>query len=458
MLGFGWLTLRQAQAALKAGRLDEAQRLLEQTAARGHRRTGELLVQLARALCERGERQLQQDDTESAWRDLLRAEQLQTNERASERLRQALTRMGLAQVRALLQTGEVTRAHQLLGVLRDRMVRTTELQLLEEATRNWLNAQDLAERGEFAPAVQIVERLQRLLLGPSAPLEKFYQSLAQRQKDFARLLGRLHEASQEGRWREVVEVAELVLAAAPQHAEARRARARAWKGVEPLTVAHRPTDRPSAPPPPAVAALDGPPQRFCLWVDGVGGYLVCLGGRLSLGQATADTAVDVPLLADVSRLHATLSRDDEGGYLLEASRPVLVNSQPAVRAVLRDGDRITLGTSCQLQFRQAVPLSGSARLDVVSGHRLGLGVDGVLLMGDTIVLGATSQAHVAVPDLRHDLVLFRSKDALGVRHPGAFTVNGEQHSNRAVLCGNAVVSGDDFSLSVEGVSERAGRG
>ena len=62
MFGFAWLALRQAQEALKNGRLEEAQRLLTQTSAQGHRRTGELLVHLARGYAERGERQLRLDD------------------------------------------------------------------------------------------------------------------------------------------------------------------------------------------------------------------------------------------------------------------------------------------------------------------------------------------------------------------------------------------------------------
>src|SRR5438270_5067591 len=78
MLGFAWLALRQAQEALRTGRLEEAHRLLNQSAAQGHRRTGELLVGLARGYVARGERRLKHDDAEGAWRDLLQAEQLQT--------------------------------------------------------------------------------------------------------------------------------------------------------------------------------------------------------------------------------------------------------------------------------------------------------------------------------------------------------------------------------------------
>src|SRR4051794_1233012 len=102
MFGFTWLTLRQAQEALKTGRLEEALRLLEQPAARSHRRAGELLVGVARALAERGERRLQGDDAEGAWRDLLQAEALCSTEKGCARLRQALAGLGIAELRAVL--------------------------------------------------------------------------------------------------------------------------------------------------------------------------------------------------------------------------------------------------------------------------------------------------------------------------------------------------------------------
>ncbi len=123
-----------------------------------------------------------------------------------------------------------------------------------------------------------------------------------------------------------------------------------------------------------------------MWIDGVGGYLVCLGSRLTFGQAILDAHVDVPLVADVSRLHASLTRDAEG-YVLEAVRPIQVNGQNLTRTLLQTGDRVTLGASCQFQFRLPVPISTTARLDLVSGHRLPLSVDAILLMADTLVLG-----------------------------------------------------------------------
>src|SRR5262249_55673160 len=257
--------------------------------------------------------------------------------------------------------------------------------------------------------------------GPSGPLEQYRQTLQERQLRFAEELGRLHEAADARNWREVLELAEQVLALAPQHAEARKARARAWQAVEPIKAAFRQSTggEPDAAPP-----GEETPQRFFLWIDGVGGYLVCLGTTVTLGHASPDTHVDVPLAADVSRLHATVMRDAEGGYLLEASRTVQVNGQPATKVVLKPGDRITLGTSCQLLYQRPVSVSNAARLDLVSGPRVLPGVDGVLLMADNLVLGPGVQGHVPMPDLVKPIVLFRTRDGLGVRHAAGLTVDG----------------------------------
>jgi hypothetical protein len=449
MFGFAWLTLRQAGDALQTGRLEEAQRLLGQASVRGHRKAGPLMGRLARTLAERGERRLAQDDAEGAWADLLQAEHLQTGEKATERLRQSLTRLGIVQVRALLQSGDLRRSDEAVARLRERGVRSAELQLLEDAVKGWLRARDLADRGEFALALESIENLRRLVLGPVRLLEEFAADLHRRQQEFAGLVARLHEAVAESRWPEAVEAAERVLALAPQHAEARKARGRAWKAIEPATVAMRPPAEVNGhgvdPDDTTPGAL---PARLLMWVDGVGGYLVCLGKRLTFGQAFLDPHADVPLVADVSRMHATLSRDSEG-YVLEAVRPVQVNGKATTRALLRPGDRVTLGASCQFQFHQPVPVSASARIDLVSGHRLPVAVDAVLLMADTLVLDRGPQAHVSVPDLKSPVVLYRHKDGLGLRHPGRLNVNGQRAGERVVLSARSAVSAEDIAFALE---------
>jgi tetratricopeptide (TPR) repeat protein len=455
MFGFAWLALRQADEAIRNGRLEEAQQLLNQSAAQGHRRRGPLLAQLARAFVERGERQLRSDDVEAAWRDLLQGEQLQTSEPGSDKLRQNLTRLAVAEVRALVGAGDVSRAEIAIAKARGRGVRGPELDVLDEAVKRWLQARELSERGEFGAALEMFGRARRLLPAAGA-LDSYRQNLEQHQQAIAGLLVRLHEATEGARWGEVIEIAEQVLAVAPHHAEARRVRGQAWKAVQPVTVAMQPTLAATATSAPnSAVGAGGPAPRYLLWIDGIGGYLICLGSRLTLGQAVPDSRVDIPLVADVSRLHATLSREGEG-YLLEAVRPIQVNGQQVSSALLRADDRVTLGASCQLVFRQPVPVSLSARLDLVSGHRLPLAVDSVLLMADTLLLGMGSQTHVSIPGLQQPIVLFRNKETLGLRHTGALTINGHQSSGRCLLETRTTVQGDDLAFTIEPAGTRFG--
>jgi FHA domain len=189
---------------------------------------------------------------------------------------------------------------------------------------------------------------------------------------------------------------------------------------------------------------------FYLWIDGIGGYLVCLDNQIKLGQATPQGTADVQLVADVSREHALVTRDPEG-YLLQALRPTRVNGKMKEKALLRNGDRLTLGKSCQLQFQQPVPISTSARLEPVSGHRLRLAVDAVLLMADTLVLGPGQQVHVHMPDLKKPLILFRQMNGLGIRTEESLTIDGKSVSGRGALGLQAQVAGEEFSFALEAV-------
>src|SRR4051794_7039593 len=194
MFGFAWLTLRQAQEALKNGRLEEALRLLRQPAARNHKRGGDMLVSLARAFAERGERHLALDKIDDAWADLLQAEGLKTAEKAPDRLRQALVRLGIAELRAMLLAGEVARAEQLTLRLRQRKVAAPELSVLEEGLKAWMRSREYAERGELVLAGEAAERAARLL-GVNATFEKFRDDLVSNQRRLPGLLLSLHDAA-----------------------------------------------------------------------------------------------------------------------------------------------------------------------------------------------------------------------------------------------------------------------
>ncbi|HEY1190195.1 MAG TPA: FHA domain-containing protein [Gemmata sp.] len=491
-----WLVLRQAQEAVDAGRPDDAHRQLEPLLSEGNRRAVRLAREVVRGYTARALKALDQHNPDAAWRDLLAAEALNTGEKAVAELRYTLARLSVVQAKAMLEAGRPIDTLDQIARLRDRGVRHPDLERLEAAAQDWVHSSELADRGEFLRALSEVDRIFPKLPCPPTGLERFRCEVEARHARFRDAVARLMDAAEAKRWAAAVAVAAEVLSVAPDHREAKAVRGRAWAVVAPETVSpagplpvpELPTMRPaarstsghalatraeSARPPsgpliritsgesraaPGGAGLStsaGPalPKRFLLWVDGVGGYLVCLSNRVTFGQATADGPVDVPLYADVSRTHAELTRDPEG-YVIESGRAVRVNGAETKRAVLAPGDRVTLGTSCQFLFHKPVSASSSAKLEVTSGHRLQTPVEAVLLMGNELILGPEPDSHIPL-EVEAPVLIYRSREGLSVRVPDTrFTLDDRPCEDRALLTLPGVVSCDQFTFAVEPVSGR----
>jgi hypothetical protein len=495
-----WLTVRQVRHALRRGDPETAHKLLAPFVTDGYRKAAAVLPEVSRGYRLRGEKALRNDDPEAAWKDLLAAEALNTPHPELTQFRTTLTKLGVAQCRAALLAGHPLRVIEAHARLRQRAAFHPDFAWLEDAAQEWVRAVEMADRGDFSAAAAVLDRAK----GKVPPelhdgFDEYRGKLTARQEQYREATVKLHEAAADGKWADVLRFGDLVTAVAPHHRDARSLIARAWdvlpaaaqvvtragvpaaasaSGMVELAWAgvngHPPDDAPTVSyphdGPPANGRLPvakpasrrasvidtgppGMPKRFVLWIDGVGGYLVCLSSRVGFGQATGGAPVDVPLFADVSRMHAELSRDGEG-YVLESGRDLLVNGDPTKRAPLTAGDRVTLGGTCQFVFHQPVPISPSARLELVSGHRLPLAVDGVLLMAENLILGPTGPVHVAMPDAADNVILYRSKDGLGVRFGGAFKIDNQPHQNRAPLPIPAFVTSDSFSFAVEPVGVR----
>jgi hypothetical protein len=489
-----WLVLRQAREAVKNHRPEEAHRLIEPLIAEGYRRAWRLARDIVRVYADRATKFLDQHNPDAAWRDLLAAEALNTGEKVVVELRQTLARLGLVQARAALEGGHPAETIAIVGKLRDRGVRHPDLSRLEDSAQDWALAAELADRGEFLRSLAEIDKLRPKLPCPAAIFDRFRASVEDRYSRFRTAVGQLYDAAEARHWRAALAAAEAVLAIAPEHREARVIRGKAWVAASPDTADYPAlaTDRsrhrefatrddretrtfggvrelPAASAPVAeskrgdAAAAPGAsggsfapalPKRFLLWVDGVGGYLVCLASRVTFGQAAGEGPVDVPLCADVSRLHAEISRDGEG-YVVESGKTIQVNGSGATRAVLNAGDRVTLGATCQFLFHKPVSVSSTARLELTSGHRLPVAVDGVLLMANEVMLGPGPNAHIVLPHLPAPVLIYRSREGLGVRvADGTFRIDDRLFTDRAPLPLPAVVSADSFTFAVEPVPNR----
>lgn len=441
---FWRIKLREATDAFRGGRLEEAGRLLCESGLREFRPAKELLAKVI-------DRRVQE------------AEQC-------------------------LAAGEPAAALARLDDLDRRHAETAAVRLAREAAARIAVAQRFARRGEFARAEQEWGRAAALVPHVKA-LEDAVRACSVKGALSRDLAARLHEAAAKEEWSEVLRHAEALLELCPDHDAAREARRRAWSAVGVKFDQQRPalpvraanganhTSPPRLRPPKnnhhlvsRASAMDestntflgspskpvgppanwGPIDRFLLWVDGVGGYLVCTRDEVTIGQPVPESQVDVPLLGDLSRRHAKIRRDGET-YLIDPRRPVRLDGRQIDRpTALADGVVIELG-NVRLRFRRPHPLSSTARLEFVSPHRTQPAADAVLLLAESCVLGPGAQSHVVCGDWSQELILYRQGDDLYCRRSGRFQLDGQPATDGGKLTLKSQVSGEDFSLSIEGL-------
>ncbi len=197
------------------------------------------------------------------------------------------------------------------------------------------------------------------------------------------------------------------------------------------------------------------PRRMMLWVDAVGGFLVCRGPRVTIGQAQPHDQADIPVLGQLSRRHATFRLDGES-FLVEPRRPLLLDGRPVTgaSAVLGNGMVLEFAeqsgpTHVKFRFRQPHPLARSAGLEPLSGHRTQPPADGVLLWTDTLVFGPSSRCHIVCPQMTVEVVLFARAGEVFVKAPGGANVDGSSVAGRAALGPTSRVATGELSFTLE---------
>ena len=482
MLGHWRVVLKQAEESARAGRLDEALALAARSDVADHRQAVKLRGKWALELIARAPRRAEADDLDGALADLdaaatygapldlLAAARLRVADAASVR------------VRADLDAGEPSRVVDRVEALAARKVSGPALRRARESAEAWRESRAEGRRGEFVHALELLERADRLA-GDDArvALAAERRDLDARQRAAAPASDRFYAVladSPEG-WPAILAAAEGLLQAVPEHPAARQARSRAWRqigaiGPQDRGLPPRPSSvggeirfldeptrvaapaRPNAHEPRSRPRQDGPEGRLLLWADAIGGFLVCLGDEVVLGRAGPDGNADVPLLGDLARRHAVISRDGEH-YTLRAEQSTFLNGRAIDASPLRDGDVIRLGPTVELEFRRPSPVTATATLRLLSRHRLPMAVDGVVLMAQSCLIGSTRQCHIEAPKLRQPVVLFRQGEALWCRCPGGFEVDGRPALARAPLTTRSAVSGDGVSFSLEPLNSQSRR-
>lgn len=193
------------------------------------------------------------------------------------------------------------------------------------------------------------------------------------------------------------------------------------------------------------------PTTHRLWVDAVGAFLVCLGAQVRIGGPARFSAegAEIALMSNLSRCHARLVRSGEM-WVLDPLGPTSVNGVPATQhRLLQDGDLLRLGESVELRFRLPSPLSGTARLDLESGHQTQPACDGVILFAETCVMGSGAQAHIASPAGSDQVLLIRRPTGLWCKAAAGIQVAGLDRGTEVALEAGPVYAGNGWCLRLE---------
>ncbi|MFQ5730983.1 MAG: FHA domain-containing protein [Planctomycetaceae bacterium] len=185
--------------------------------------------------------------------------------------------------------------------------------------------------------------------------------------------------------------------------------------------------------------------RYHLWVDGVGGFLLSLKDRMTLGgPADADKQSDVTLLANLSRQHATFVRSGEG-YVLEPHGTTFVGNRQILEPTPLSGEYVVrLGSNVELRFRLPSVLSATGVLEFASDHRPVYSVDGVIMMKDTCLLGPGREHHVICDGWSETVVLHRRDGEFWCKSRNPVAVGG-----KALTAGGPIRPGDVVSSGTE---------
>jgi hypothetical protein len=396
------------------------------------------------------------------------------------------------QAEACLQKGQPGGAIRLMEILSRRKIPDRRVDEITSVCALVENARSLAACGRWGESTQLLRRARDLRPDLELVASRI-EANQQEERDVSRLTHELREALQLSDWDSVQEVSGKILQIAPNYQIAVDARRRyqshyARSQEKPADRKHiiddsrikkadtvhiagdRETTRSSTSarrtlgsadpePVPVDPGLDPCPLRsFMLWVDGVGGYLVCTRPQVVIGRAVEQSEVDIPIQADIRRRHLRIKRS-ANGYLAEPLDSDRANPVSRVKtSVLADGEELDLGGGVVARFSMPHPLGCSARIDLTSRHRTDPWSDAILLLGDALMIGPFDSHHVRSPRLAGELLLFRRGSEIVLRAPGEYERDGRPGSGDITVDRNLSIVGNGYSVSLEMVNYTANVG
>jgi hypothetical protein len=478
------LRLREARVAWQSGRVDEASALLAEKSLREFLPAKRLARDVAAKMVQRASEHFARGESAAGWDDLAAADLLGGQAEAIARLKQQYADAVLEEVMSDLIAGQAAAALDELPKLHAHGLADGRARACRQIAQLMRESSQAATRGHFTEAAAANTRAAELAKShASGPvtMERLAKrlsdeavKLSRQGSDCQRLSAQMHAALAAENWSAALGAADAILAIAPQHAAATQARRRAWRAVGmDVTQLYRGGQRGG------MVSLDWnrvegragrrsthasrfseddtvagneTPQRALLWLDAVGGFLVCLDDAIVLGQPAGGDKIAVPIMADLSRRHAVIRRE-AGAYVLEPLHRTQIDGREVTAPlVLADNQLIELGDNVKVRFNKPHALSATAKLTIESHHKTQPTADAVLLMADSCVLGPNRHCHVRCREWERDVVVFRQGERLFCRASEPVAMNGVATSGESEIQSGVRVEGEHFAFTWETVA------
>jgi hypothetical protein len=412
---------------------------------------------------QRAQSRAGEEDFLGAWQDLNQAERLLDVAQFSSpphlvRQRQLLLELAIESAEQHLMAGRPVQAQRIVADLKRQRILDSRADQIESLAQRIHLADVAAGQGRWSAAQQTLDRIiaQRPDL---AWVQARRQALVQQSATAGGLAHKLRSAIQASQWTAARQVSAQLLDIAPHCQVAADALRRSCERQQ----------TPAAPHPEQYSGLsDTSPgklsdtdvnlsrnaeqrlmNRAMLWVDGVGGYLLCLDPQVTIGRALPDAGVDIPILGDLHRRHLRIARSGNDFLATNLAATTCDGRPLADRHLLKHGQQLSLGSAVVVKLTVPHRYSATARLDLVSRHRTQPWSDAVILVADTIILGPGSTSHIVVPHLDQEVVLCRRENGWTIRSSGNIEVDGEVRRNQAELASRGRIVGDGFSMTLE---------
>jgi hypothetical protein len=445
---------QKTKVAVEEGRLDEALQAIRLQKSPINSKTRDLVSTLANALAHRADRHLSLDNEDAAWMDLTSAESLRSNLPRIEKLRSTLTKLMVSRAQNCLKEGDLRQCELVLGKLRDRNGNSSELSTLGTTCVMWIEGREFAETGEFQPAMASLERVRRRLIGSDTGVLRELETLSKKKNDFELLKPEFNDAVSKRDAPRIIELANRLLLIAPRDHTINRIRNAFLRGIEGNSKAVSGFEKPETPAVPESKTFDY--SSFFLWIDGFAGYFVLLDDKVSIGHSGSENPVNLPWVADIGRVHASLVRQKEC-FVIEPHLPVAIDGQLVTQTSILDEDTcISLGETCKINFKLPHRGSLTALLYPSSNHRPPVPVDGIILLSQSLILWDNEASHIRVPGLDKKIVLYRTSQGINIKSEGVTVVDGKKLFVSALLGNNSLVISGAVTFSLEPAPARLG--